>query len=64
MTKQTIKEQILHFMESQKKKLFNGRNCTRLEFRKSSDFKILVQTIAQMERKSVSFNKKAKSCYQ
>ena len=65
MTKQTIKEQILHFMENQKEKLFNGRNCTRLEFRKSSDFKILVQTIAQMEReKSVSFNKKAKSCYQ
>lgn len=59
MTKQTIKEQILHFMESQKEKLFNGRNCTRLEFRKSSDFKILVQTIAQMEReKSVSFNKR------
>lgn len=36
-----------------------------LNLETSSDFKILVQTIAQMEReKSVSFNKKAKSCYQ
>ena len=61
MTKQTIKEQILHFMESQKEKLFNGRNCTRLEFRKSSDFKILVQTIAQMERKSQLVSTKRQS---
>ncbi|MFG5435556.1 ribonuclease R [Enterococcus sp. DIV2384] len=62
MTKQTIKEQILHFMESQKKKSFSMEEIAQgLNLEKSSDFKILVQTIAQMEReKSVSFNKKGK----
>ncbi len=63
MTKQTIKEQILHFMESQKKKSFSMEEIAQgLNLEKSSDFKILVQTIAQMEReKSVSFNKKRQS---
>ncbi|MGT9550994.1 ribonuclease R family protein, partial [Enterococcus faecalis] len=62
MTKQTIKEQILHFMENQKKKSFSMEEIAQgLNLEKSSDFKILVQTIAQMEReKSVSFNKKGK----
>ena len=51
MTKQTIKEQILHFMESQKKKSFSMEEIAQgLNLEKSSDFKILVQTIAQMER--------------
>ena len=36
-----------------------------LNLEKVQILKFLVQTIAQMEReKSVSFNKKAKSCYQ
>ena len=59
MTKQTIKEQILHFMESQKKSFSMEEIAQGLNLEKSSDFKILVQTIAQMEReKSVSFNKR------
>ena len=54
MTKQTIKEQILHFMESQKKKSFSMEEIAQgLNLEKSSDLKSqLVST------------KKAKSCYQ
>ena len=66
MTKQTIKEQILHFMESQKKKSFSMEEIAQgLNLEKSSDFKILVQTIAQWNEKSqLVSTKKAKSCYQ
>jgi len=39
MTKQTIKEQILHFMESQKKKSFSMEEIAQgLNLEKSSDF--------------------------
>jgi ribonuclease R len=62
MTKQTIKEQILLFMESQSKKSFSMEEIAEgLKLQKSNDFKLLVQTIAMMEReKLVEFNKKGK----
>jgi ribonuclease R len=62
MTKQTIKEQILLFMESQAKKSFSMEEIAEgLRLQKSNDFKLLVQTIAMMEReKLVEFNKKGK----
>lgn len=62
MTKQTIKEKILFFMESQKKKSFSMEEIAEaLQLQKSTDFKFLVQTIAAMEReKLVEFNKKGK----
>ena len=62
MTKQTIKEKILFFMESQKKKSFSMEEIAEaLQLQKSTDFKLLVQTIAAMEReKLVEFNKKGK----
>lgn len=62
MTKQTIKEKILFFMENHTKKSFSMEEIAEgLELQKSSDFKLLVQTIATMEReKSVEFTKKGK----
>lgn len=62
MTKQTIKEKILFFMENHTKKSFSMEEIAEgLQLQKSSDFKLLVQTIATMEReKLVDFNKKGK----
>ncbi|MBO0438843.1 ribonuclease R [Candidatus Enterococcus ikei] len=62
MTKQTIKEKILFFMENQTKKSFSMEEIAQgLQLEKSADFKLLVQTIAAMEReKLVEFNKKGK----
>lgn len=62
MTKQTIKEKILSFMENQTKKSFSVEEIAEgLQLQKSTDFKLLVQTIAAMERETlVDFNKKGK----
>lgn len=62
MTKETIKEKIIFFMESSRKKSFSMEEIAEgLGFQKSEDFKLLVQTIAQMEREqSIVFNKKGK----
>lgn len=62
MTKQTIKEKILFFMENHPKKSVSMEEIAEgLQLQKSSDFKLLVQTIATMEReKLVEFNKKGK----
>ena len=62
MTKQTIKEQILHFMESQKRKSFSMEEIAQgLNLEKVQIFKILVQTIAQMERESQLVSTKRQS---
>lgn len=62
MTKQTIKEKILFFIENHTKKSFSMEEIAEgLQLQKSSDFKLLVQTIATMEReKLVEFTKKGK----
>ncbi|ALS01166.1 ribonuclease R [Enterococcus silesiacus] len=62
MTKQTIKEKILFFLENHTKKSFSMEEIAEgLQLQKSSDFKLLVQTVATMEReKSVEFTKKGK----
>lgn len=62
MTKETIKEKILFFMESHTKKSFSMEEIAEgLQLQKSNDFKLLVQTIAMMEReKLVEFTKKGK----
>ncbi|MGX7263122.1 ribonuclease R [Enterococcus crotali] len=62
MTKQTIKEKILFFMETHTKKSFSMEEIAEgLQLQKSSDFKLLVQTVATMEReKSIEFTKKGK----
>jgi ribonuclease R len=62
MTKQTIKEQIIAFLKSQPKKSISMEAIAQgIQLQKSADFKLLVQTIAQMEReKSVVFTKKGK----
>ncbi|MGG5341091.1 ribonuclease R [Enterococcus sp. AZ192] len=62
MTKQTIKENILFFMENHSKKSFSMEEIAEgLKLQKSADFKLLVQTVAAMEReKSVEFTKKGK----
>ncbi|MGC2951934.1 ribonuclease R, partial [Enterococcus faecium] len=62
MTKETIKEKILFFMESSRKRCFSMEEIAEgLGFQKSDDFKLLVLTIAQMEREqSIVFNKKGK----
>ncbi|GGC78480.1 ribonuclease R [Enterococcus wangshanyuanii] len=62
MTKQTIKEKILFFMENHSKKSFSMEEIAEgLKLQKSADFKLLVQTVAAMEReKSVEFTKKGK----
>lgn len=58
--KETIKEKILFFMESSRKRSFSMEEIAEgLGFQKSDDFKLLVQTIAQMEREqSIVFNKR------
>lgn len=62
MTKQTIKEKILFFIENHTKKSFSMEEIAEgLQLQKSNDFKLLVQTIAMMEReKLVEFTKKGK----
>lgn len=62
MTKQTIKESILAFFETQKKKSFSVEEIAEgLNLQKSADFKLLVQSIALMEREQLlEFTKKGK----
>lgn len=62
MTDQTIKKQIIFFMEQSAKKSFSMEEiASGLGLNKSNDFKLLVQTIATMEReKTVIFTKKGK----
>ncbi|EMF0066676.1 ribonuclease R [Enterococcus hirae] len=62
MTKETLKEKITFFIESERKKSFSMEEIAQgLGLQKSEDFKLLVQTIAQMEREqSVVFTKKGK----
>ena len=62
MTKETLKEKIIFFIESERKKSFSMEEIAQgLGLQKSEDFKLLVQTIAQMEREqSVVFTKKGK----
>ncbi|EPM7406792.1 ribonuclease R [Enterococcus hirae] len=62
MTKETLKEKIIFFIESECKKSFSMEEIAQgLGLQKSEDFKLLVQTIAQMEREqSVVFTKKGK----
>ncbi|MFV0559706.1 MAG: ribonuclease R [Enterococcus sp.] len=60
--KETLKEKIIFFMEKSRKSSFSMEEVAEgLGLQKSDDFKLLVQTIAQMEReKSVTFTKKGK----
>lgn len=62
MTKETLKEKIIFFIESERKKSFSMEEIAQgLGLQKSEDFKLLVQAIAQMEREqSVVFTKKGK----
>ncbi len=62
MTRKTIKEEILNFLQDAKKKSFSMEELAQhLGMQNSTDYKLLVQTIAQMEReKSVEFNNKGK----
>ncbi|MGX7013227.1 ribonuclease R [Vagococcus silagei] len=60
--KTTIKTNIIEFMKNSNKKSFSMELLAEnLGLQKSQDFKVLVQTIAQMEREgTVSFNQKGK----
>lgn len=62
MTKETLKEKIIFFIERERKKSFSMEEIAQgLGLQKSEDFKLIVQTIAQMEREqSVVFTKKGK----
>ncbi|MEY8445047.1 ribonuclease R [Enterococcus ratti] len=62
MTKKTLKEKIIFFIENECKKSFSMEEIAQgLGLQKSKDFKLLVQTIAQMEREQrVIFTKKGK----
>lgn len=62
MERQTIKSEILAGLkEANKKSLSMEELAEVLEMRKSVDYKLLVKTIAQMEReKTVEFNKKGR----
>ncbi|WP_376716220.1 ribonuclease R [Vagococcus carniphilus] len=62
MMTNNIKETILNFMSESKKQTFSLEQIAEgLKFQKSKDFKLLVQTIAQMEREgSILFNQKGK----
>lgn len=57
-----IKEEILHYFEASKKKSLSTEQIAEgLDLQKSSDYKLLVQTIATMEREgSLEFNQKGK----
>ncbi|MEG2707920.1 MAG: ribonuclease R, partial [Vagococcus sp.] len=58
----SIKETVLTFMKESKKQTFSLEQIAEgLHLQKSKDFKLLVQTVAQMEREgSISFNAKGK----
>jgi ribonuclease R len=58
----TIKSQIVSFMENAEKKSFSMEEIAQgLHLEKAEEFKMLVQTIAKMEReKTVTFNNKGK----
>lgn len=60
--KSTIKEQILSFLTTSNKKSFSAEEIAAgLALNKSNDFKLLVQTLAAMEREgAIVFNKKGK----
>ncbi|MDH6364617.1 ribonuclease R [Enterococcus sp. PF1-24] len=62
MSKDTIKQKIILYMESSPKKSFSMEEIAEgLQLQKSGDFKFLVQTIASMEQDgSVIFTKKGK----
>lgn len=62
MTKQTIKQQILEFIQGSNKKSFSAEEIAEgLRLQKSADFKLLIQTVAAMEREgTLVFNKKGK----
>ena len=62
MTKETLKEKIIFFIEKERKKSFSMEEIAQgLGLQKSEDFKLLVQTVAQMEREQmVVFTKKGK----
>lgn len=59
---ENLKTKIVHFMEDNKKKSFSMEELAQdLGLNKSADFKLLVQTVAVMEReKLIVFNKKGK----
>lgn len=60
--KETIKTQIIRFIEENSKKSFSMEQLAEgLKLHKSKDFKLLVQTIAVMEREhTIEFTKKGK----
>ena len=60
--KSTIKEQIITFLTTSNKKSFSAEEIAEgLQLNKSNDFKLLVQTLAAMEREgAIVFNKKGK----
>lgn len=62
MERQTIKREILVGLKAANKKSLSMEELAEvLDMRKSDDFKLLVKTIAQMEReKTVEFNKKGR----
>jgi ribonuclease R len=62
MTKETLKEKIIFFIEKERKKSFSMEEIAQgLGLQKSEDFKLLVQTVTQMEREQmVVFTKKGK----
>lgn len=62
MEKKTIKSEILASLKATSKKSLSMEELAEsLDMRKSNDYKILVQTVAQMEReKALEFNKKGK----
>src|SRR5699024_5858772 len=59
---ENLKTEILNFMQESPKKSFSTEELAQvLSLTKSDDFKVLVQTIAEMERKQqLIFNKKGK----
>lgn len=60
--KETIKTQIIQYIENSSKKTFSMEQLAEgLKLQRAKDFKLLVQTIAVMEReKSIEFTKKGK----
>ncbi|WP_443081325.1 ribonuclease R [Vagococcus sp.] len=62
MMTNNIKESVIQFMSESKKQTFSLEQIAEgLGFQKSNDFKLLVQSVAQMEREgSVLFNQKGK----
>ncbi|WP_407857363.1 ribonuclease R [Enterococcus hailinensis] len=62
MERKTIKEEILASLKAANKKSLSMEELAELlEMRKSDDYKLLVKTVAQMEReKTLEFNKKGK----